>query len=229
VAAQQFITRVQGAPGIMSRVATSFSPVVRAAGGLQGAMGNLGLAIGNVAKTAGSRLRSVFSGLIGVLGGPWGLAITAGIGLLGLFASRSAESAQRHAAIKQSAQEVADALKQENYQINQNVYAAAAKQAADNGLLQKAKQLGIDTGLVVRALAGEKDAQRELKSQIDQTIGAHEEQIGRLRGSSTEGDRAAQTHIKQAQTARELKSQTDELSGANQHARSERASCRERV
>src|SRR5690606_9125490 len=119
---------------------------------------------------------------------------------------------------KPSAQEVADALKQENYQINQNVYAAAAKQAADNGLLQKAKQLGIDTGLVVRALAGEKDAQRELKSQIDQTIGAHEEQIGRLRGSSVEGDKAAQTHIRQAQTARELKSQTDELSGANQHA-----------
>src|SRR5690606_13833356 len=132
-----------------------------------------------------------FSGLLGVLGGPWGLAITAGIGLLGIFAARSAESAQRHAQIKQSAQEVADALRQENYQLNQNVYAAAAKQAADNGLLQAAKRLGIDTGLVVRALAGEKEAQRELEAQIDQTIAAHEEQIGKLRGSSAAGDEAA--------------------------------------
>lgn len=218
VAAQQFLTRMQTTPGVMARVATSFSPVVRAVGGATGALGSLGTAMGNVARTAGSRLRTAFSGLLGVLGGPWGLAITAGIGLLGLFAARSAESAQRHAEIKQSAQEVAEALRQENYQLNQNVYAAVAKQAADQGLLQKAKELGIDTGLLIRALAGEEDAQRELAAQISQTIAAHEDQIGKLRGTSVEGDKAAQVHIKQAQKASELKSEVIELSGANQQA-----------
>src|SRR5690606_19368410 len=85
-------------------------------------------------------------------------------------------------------------------------------------MLQQATQSGVDTGLVVRALAGEKDAQAALKSQIDQTINAHQGQIGKLQGTSAAGDRAAQTHINQAQKARELKGQTNELAGANQHA-----------
>src|SRR5690606_28873929 len=53
VAAQQFITRMQTTPGVMSRVATSFSPVVRAVGGAKGALASLGTAMGNVARTAG--------------------------------------------------------------------------------------------------------------------------------------------------------------------------------
>lgn len=51
-----------------------------------------------------------FSGLVGALGGPWGIAITAGVGALTAFAGASAEAKARQAELKSSLDEATGAF-----------------------------------------------------------------------------------------------------------------------
>src|SRR5690606_26299590 len=218
VAAQQFITRMQTTPGVMSRVATSFSPVVRAVGGAKGALASLGTAMGNVARAAGTRLRTAFSGLLGVLGGPWGLAITAGIGLLSLFAFNSAEAEQEQAQLKQSAKGVADVLREQNFQINENVRAALLKQAADEGILTAARDAGVPTQELTDALLGTSDALEVVNRKFDVYIGKHQ-QVGTV--STPTGQSVKRTTgalDEQGTAAQGAKDKLNGLSGANQQA-----------
>lgn len=110
------------------------------------------------------------SGALGKMGlflaGPWGIAIGAAITLLGIFAARSGEAAQRQAETAASAKEVAEIIAEQNGLINESVIAAQAKQLADDGVLKLARELGIEGGKVTEAVLGQGDAYKELVARL---------------------------------------------------------------
>jgi hypothetical protein len=75
-------------------------------------------------------LRAAAGGLLGMFGGPWGLAITG---------SRSDEGTKR---VTEATKSYADALERSKGAIDSNVRSAAAKSAQDSGLLDVAKKPG---------------------------------------------------------------------------------------
>src|SRR5690606_158162 len=141
----------------------------------------------------------------------WGLAITAGIGLLSLFAFNSAEAEQEQAQLKQSAKGVADVLREQNFQINENVRAALLKQAADEGILTAARDAGVTTQELT-------DALEVVNRKFDVYIGKHQ-QVGTV--STPTGQSVKRTTgalDEQGTAAQGAKDKLNGLSGANQQA-----------
>lgn len=143
-------------------------------------IGNVGMAFrnargdiegfGGVARGVGaaafSTLKGAASGLMGVLGGPWGLAITAGVTLLGVFGAKSQEAAAKQAQMAAAGKTVADAIKEQNGVMNEAVRTAAAKQAADKGLFDLGSKLGISSRQITDALLSEGAARDDLVTKL---------------------------------------------------------------
>jgi TP901 family phage tail tape measure protein len=72
--------------------------------------------------------RSLGSGLVGALGGPWGVAITAATLGLGLYANQQQKAAQAAAEHKAQVDALTGAFQQSNGQLNQQVRQLAAQQ-----------------------------------------------------------------------------------------------------
>lgn len=110
------------------------------------------------------------SGALGKMGlflaGPWGIAIGAAVTLLGIFAAKSGEAAQRQAEAASRAKEVAAIIAEQNGAINESVIAAQAKQLADDGVLKVARELGIEGGKVTEAVLGQGNAYEELTGKL---------------------------------------------------------------
>jgi len=117
------------------------------------------------------RLGRTVSAVTGVMAGPWGLAIAAGVGLLSGWASSqdSATDATEH---------FSDAIDYQTGAMDKNNRATAAKKLQDEHLLATAEALGISTEDMVSALTGQREAydrvteaigQKMLRTQADQT------------------------------------------------------------
>jgi hypothetical protein len=133
-------------------------------------------AVGTGMKNAAGSAGRGISNLVGVLGGPWGIAITAATTAIGLFTAASAASKARVDDLKSAMQSYADALKsgitpssvqaaQSALQHNKNLRDLA-------GTLQNA---GVQTTTFVRGINGEKDARDQVVAAIDAQL-AHERQ-----------------------------------------------------
>lgn len=110
------------------------------------------------------------SGALGKAGlfmaGPWGLAIGAGVAILGAFAAKSGAAAEEQQQMAAAAKEVAQIIAEQNGVVNESVIAAEAKQLADDGVLKMAKDLGIEGGKVTDAVLGQGDAYDQLVKQL---------------------------------------------------------------
>ena len=115
--------------------------------------------------------RSV-SAVTGVMAGPWGLAIAAGVGLLAGWASKQEDAAD-------ATENFTDAINYQTGALDRANREAAAKTLQDAHMLDTAEQLGISTQDMVSALAGERDAyirvtdaigQKNLRTQADMTL-----------------------------------------------------------
>lgn len=108
----------------------------------------------------GGATRKGLGGVLSILGGPWGIAIGAGITALGYFAAKQQEAAQQADALR-------DTLDDQTGAITDNTRAFVAKELSDRKVLAAAEALGVELSTVTDAALGNKDAQRELNAALD--------------------------------------------------------------
>jgi hypothetical protein len=111
-------------------------------------------------------LKSAGGGLLSIFGGPLGLAITGvtvGLGFLVQWLNKSDDATSQTA---QSQTELAQALKASKGAIDDNVRAAAAKEAQDQGLLDAAQASGVSLSQVTDAILGQGNAYSDVISKL---------------------------------------------------------------
>jgi TP901 family phage tail tape measure protein len=136
-------------------------------------------------------LKGAGSGLLGVFGGPWGLAITGvavGLSLLVSWLGKSDDAAN---AASDAQMGLKSALEASKGALDANVRAAAAKAAQDEGLLDAADLAGISLSQVTDAILGQGNAYSEVMSSL---VG-YRDQHTSLTGEQTEGANAARRAI----------------------------------
>lgn len=108
---------------------------------------------------ASSKFKAGMSGAMGMLGGPWGVALGVATVALGTFAQKHAESEARVDELTQSFNEQTGA-------ITENTTTIVANNLEKSGALEAARALGISLDDVTRAAMGEADAVARVRSQI---------------------------------------------------------------
>jgi TP901 family phage tail tape measure protein len=126
-----------------------------------------------------SATRSLGSGLLGALGGPWGLAITAATVGLGYLATKQQQAAQAAAEHQQRISSLTSALRESNGVVNESVRGIAAENlmqtkisTALNGqqrLIDVARQAHVPLSQLVDAYTNQGSALSDLRSQLDDT------------------------------------------------------------
>ncbi|WP_399559292.1 phage tail tape measure protein (plasmid) [Streptomyces sp. NBC_00873] len=86
-----------------------------------------GGALRGVTAAAGTGLRSAMGGLMGVMGGPWGVALAAATVGLGMLATRQQKAAAAAAEHQQQISSLTQALRESNGAVDDNVRAIAAE------------------------------------------------------------------------------------------------------
>lgn len=121
----------------------------------------------------------MMSGALGKFGlfmsGPWGAAIGLGITLLSAFGMASGGAQQRQQELADAGKSVAKAIAEQNGVIDDSVRHAAAKAAAEKGVLDSARRMGVDLPTVTDAILEQGDAYDKLKSQLEKIIKANTE------------------------------------------------------
>jgi hypothetical protein len=115
----------------------------------------------DLAGDAGRGSRTKLSSLMDFVGagGPWGLAIGAGVLAIGAFATSHYEAEQR---IK----DMSAALRDSKGAITEEMRATIGQKLIDDGVLDAAQKLGINLGLVQRAAEGDQKAMAELNTEL---------------------------------------------------------------
>lgn len=108
-------------------------------------------------KTAGTRLQAT----AGVLAGPWGLALTAGIGLLAYFGAQQAKT-------QQAIQEVTDTLDDQTGAVTENTRQWAAKKLYDSGALKAANDLGLSIQDLTSTVLGDTEAAKRFVTSLNE-------------------------------------------------------------
>lgn len=162
----------------------------------------------NTAKGVGAAaftgLRSAAGGLVGFLGGPWGIALTAAVVGIGLWSSSSKKAEEKQRQLAEAGRSVADALREQNGVINESVRQTAGKVAEDAGLLKAAQQLNIPLSAVTDAILGQGDAYGRLQGFLKGVQDSHHELVAVETGAA-DGALAYRDQLDaEGQTAREL-------------------------
>lgn len=192
---------VQLLTGVIDALGPSFLKIVAVIGAVVIVLGTLttimrgvetvtGLFAGGL-KTLTGGLQKTEGGVRGVLSflsGPWGLVIGAATLALGLFLSTTEDAGTKQREFAQAAQDLNDAIREQNGIINENVRIKAAEQLDQAGALELAKQLGISTRQVTDAYLHQGDALKEVRSQLQGNISALQEEHDRFK--SVRGGRA---------------------------------------
>jgi TP901 family phage tail tape measure protein len=125
-------------------------------------------ALGESLALMGARGAGVATGLsrvAGFLTGPWGIAIAAGTAVLGIFV-------EKHLQAKKVVDDLTEAIKQDSGAFGENARNAVAAQLAQQGLLEKAKALGLPLNVVTDAALGNASAQARLQAAVTQATQA---------------------------------------------------------
>ena len=138
--------------------AKELTGIARVAGTAKGSMQTFGGTISGVASGAMSGFKSGASGIISMLGGPWGVAIMGATTLLGYLASehmKAKQAEQEHqqaqAALKQTLDETTGAITAQTSELQ-------AKTAQENGWLDTAREIGLAQSDITDAMNGNSDA-----------------------------------------------------------------------
>lgn len=110
-----------------------------------------------------NRFRSALGGAVGALGGPWGIAITAGIAALGVFAAAKADASQK-------VMDYTEAIKADSGAIGENTRAVAINALETEGVLGLAEQYGLSLEQVTNAALGNASAMTTVNKEIDRQI-----------------------------------------------------------
>lgn len=211
------IQQGSGANDALRGLAQAAGLLVDGIGNLPDTVSQVGLALGGIvtvgglgaggllkAADAASRARESWQAL-GTVGkrltlsmGAVGVAITAGLILYGAFSKKNEEASQK-------ADDLRDTLDEQTGAITQNTRSYVANELAQNGLAEKAKDLGLSLSTVTDAALGNDTALQNLVGQLDEMIRAGTE-------VQTLENGAVLVHNEHAVAAGKLK---DELLGTN--------------
>lgn len=124
-------------------------------GGMTTELGRLGTAAGRAAGAVGgasvTALRGAAVGLIGAMGGGWGLAIMAGAAAIMTLSQKSQEAAGRVNELRDSLDSASGAVTEGTYKTMATQWAQLDKEGQSAG--KTARALGMDLGDVTRAVA----------------------------------------------------------------------------
>lgn len=126
-------------------------------------LSNMAGAIGGTATAIGRGIGGAVSGVVGALGGPFGLAVIGATVGLGFLAQAQAEAAQKAAEHKAQVQGLTDALVESNGVIDENVKKKVDLLLRDRSLADNANHLGLNVGLMTRAIAEGGDAAKNFE------------------------------------------------------------------
>jgi hypothetical protein len=132
-------------------------------------------------------LRAAGAGLLGVFGGPWGLAIAGAATGLSLLTSWLGESEDASAGAAAEQTNLAQALERTKGAIDKTVRAAAAEDLVDSGLSDWARRLGIDVTVMTDAILGVPGALDEVNGAFDTYIGGQRQDIVDATGAINAG------------------------------------------
>lgn len=151
--------KLTGGEALRDSVRTMYAGAQREAT-VQG--GRLGNAMRGSMRAASVGLRDIGGGLMGALGGPWGLAITGAIGLIGFLAAKHSEAAEKAreqaAAEKELHDTLMNSLQPDTGAITADTKSEIGKKLVDSGTLTAARQSGLDPSLIINAITDQTDA-----------------------------------------------------------------------
>lgn len=150
-------TKVAGGASSASRALDTVRLNLMYAGdAAKGAETRLGGAAKAVGMTAGAGLRGAATGLLGVLGGPWGLAFTAAVGVAGYFIKQQQDAKRRVEALSET-------LDKQTAAVTDSTRALAVNRLEEEGVLAAAKSLGLSLETVRDAALGVPFAMAEVE------------------------------------------------------------------
>lgn len=151
--------------GAFSTAGQHVSNFVSTLGRISGAVAGAGSAIGSGlsrgllgAKVEIDGIQTRMGGLVGFLGGPWGVALTVAGAALSILGQKQAEAAQKAAEHQAALQAVTATLDQQTGAATQATSAEVAKQLAADGSLDKLDALGVSTADYTKAMTGNSQA-----------------------------------------------------------------------
>lgn len=174
-AAEGFVRSHTGLAAASLAIQGASEGTVRAVQGAGSALGTFSGVVAGTARAVGTGLRSALSGLVGVLGGPWGVALAAagvGLSLLAGNQQRAAQKAAEHAGWVES---LTQALRDSNGAIDENVRRNVLKKAQDDGVLDTAKRMGIAQEELTRAIFEGGPALDFLRERLQRVVAANTE------------------------------------------------------
>ncbi|MER6232577.1 hypothetical protein ACFUC2_05275 [[Kitasatospora] papulosa] len=140
-------SRIQAVAGAWTRAGQVYQRVATQTGGITGAARG---------ATAATRVMSRgLTGMLGMVGGPLGLALGVGSLALMAFADRQQDAAQAAAEHRAQIQSLVDALRMSNGTIDDNVVAQARKLAVESEWGKSAAKAGVTTRDLTRAILGQ--------------------------------------------------------------------------
>lgn len=149
-----------------------------AARGAESKLGGVAKAIGSA---GGAGIRGAASGLIGLLGGPWGLAFTAATAVVTVWISKHQEAKRRVA-------ELTAAIEADSGAIREHTRAQALDNLESEGVLKAAKTLGLNLKDVTDAALGNAAAQERVNEQlaIQKRLTEGQDRAAEIRGAESQ-------------------------------------------
>ena len=141
------VTAFSKAKDVVGEVGSAFS-------GLRGKTTEVAEGMEAVA-TSGSKFKNALGGVGSFLAGPWGIAIAGGVAVLGYFATKHAEAAQK-------VSDLTEALKQDSGALGENTRAKTVDQLESDGVIKASKDLGLSLKDVTDAALGNAAAHQRI-------------------------------------------------------------------
>lgn len=186
--------------GVTSQIDPAASGLTRFGGAVRG--------IGAAAGVGALRgLKSAASGLLGVMGGPWGLAIGAGMMALDYFSQKSA-------AAKQAITSMTGALQQDSGAIGTNTQALIAQKLQQSNAFEIAKKYGIQQGVLQQAAEGQSGAVAQVNALLAKNATYMYEGRAAMNGSG----QAQVRYQADAQSLKDLLGNTNSVLGKSRSA-----------
>ena len=152
--------------------AQELSGMARVAGTAKGGMQSFGGTLAGVANGAMSGFKSGMGGLIGMLGGPWGLAIMGATTVLGHLVSKHMEAKQAEQEHEQAQRDLAGTMDSTTGAITDQTNALINRRIEESGAAAAATELGIAQSTVREAVMGNAEAMREVQGATNAALDA---------------------------------------------------------
>jgi SLT domain-containing protein len=131
-----------------------------------------GASLRGVGSAGLSGLRTAATGVMGVLGGPFGLALAGVTAAITLFSGSNEEAEERQRKFAGASRDVAKSLQEENNALNKKTRAAASSALEEAGLLELSEKHGINTQQLTDAYLGNNEARKSVNASIRGQIAA---------------------------------------------------------